>query len=274
MTICVVTKVGDGVVLGADSAATLGDGESIQNVFFNAEKVINLRKVYPIGAVTFGLGGMDGRSITSLAKDLRRELTDGPRELKPGWSVRDVAEHVCDFLYTNLYRVEFGAPLKDGEDGNRPGMGMMVAGYSDGKTKPEVWSVEIDSRGHCAGPQCLADGSVNSQVWAEGWPEAVFRIFKGWSPRVAEAMVQSGLEPAEVRRFLESIPMEPLIHPAMPIQDAIDLTTFMIETTCGFVRFAPGGPIVAPPIDVAAITRHEGFRWVKRKHYYTRDLNP
>jgi hypothetical protein len=59
----------------------------------------------------------------------------------------------------------------------------------------------------------------------------------------------------------------------MPIQDAIDLVHFLIDVTCGFVRFAPGPATVAQPIDSAAITRHEGFRWVRRKHYYSSTLN-
>ena len=67
--------------------------------------------------------------------------------------------------------------------------------------------------------------------------------------------------------------MRPVVHPTMPIQDAIDLVHFLIDTTCGYVRFAPGPATVAQPIDSAAITRHEGFRWVRRKHYFSAALN-
>ena len=59
----------------------------------------------------------------------------------------------------------------------------------------------------------------------------------------------------------------------MPIQDAIDLVHFLIDTTCGYVRFAPDPATVAQPIDSAAVTRHEGFRWVRRKHYFPAALN-
>lgn len=68
--------------------------------------------------------------------------------------------------------------------------------------------------------------------------------------------------------------MEQLISLAMPLQDAIDLVKYMIDVTVGFVRFTPGPPTVAEPIDIAAITKHEGSRWVRRKHYYSPDLNP
>lgn len=60
----------------------------------------------------------------------------------------------------------------------------------------------------------------------------------------------------------------------MPIQDGIDLVRYLVEVTTGFVRFMPEPTTVAPPVDLAAITLHEGFRWVSRKHYYSTELNP
>ncbi|AND70214.1 hypothetical protein ATSB10_27600 [Dyella thiooxydans] len=67
--------------------------------------------------------------------------------------------------------------------------------------------------------------------------------------------------------------MEPLINGAMPIQDAVDMVHYLIEVTCGYVRFSPGPSTVAKPIDLAAITKHNGFKWVARKHYYPAGLN-
>ena len=57
--------------------------------------------------------------------------------------------------------------------------------------------------------------------------------------------------------------------PAMPIQDAIDLARFLVETTIGFVRFSVFLPkSVGGAVEIAAITKHEGFRWVQRKSFY------
>lgn len=67
---------------------------------------------------------------------------------------------------------------------------------------------------------------------------------------------------------------ENLILAAAPVQDAIDLARFMVETTKGFTRFATARPkTVGGPVEVAAITKHEGFQWVQRKHFYPRELN-
>ena len=61
---------------------------------------------------------------------------------------------------------------------------------------------------------------------------------------------------------------QPLILPAAPIQDAIDLARYLVEVTEGFVKFAVNyTKTVGGPIEIAAITKHEGFKWVKRKHF-------
>lgn len=59
----------------------------------------------------------------------------------------------------------------------------------------------------------------------------------------------------------------------MPIQDAIDLSEFLVNLTINYVRFNPGPGVVCGPTDIAAITKHEGFKWVKRKYYYSKQLN-
>ena len=61
---------------------------------------------------------------------------------------------------------------------------------------------------------------------------------------------------------------------AMPIQDAIDLARFLAETAAKFTHFSLRAPVVGGPIELATITKHEGLKWVSRKHYYTTELNP
>jgi len=65
----------------------------------------------------------------------------------------------------------------------------------------------------------------------------------------------------------------PVIVAPMPLQDAIELAEFMVETTIKYTRFIPGPSTVGGPIEIAAISKHEGFRWIRRKHYYSHNLN-
>jgi hypothetical protein len=61
---------------------------------------------------------------------------------------------------------------------------------------------------------------------------------------------------------------------AMPLKDAIDLAEFLADVAVKFSKFSPGANVVGGPIEIAAISKHEGFKWVKRKFYFDRNLTP
>jgi hypothetical protein len=43
----------------------------------------------------------------------------------------------------------------------------------------------------------------------------------------------------------------------------------------GFVKFSVRrAKTVGGPIEIAAITKHEGFKWIERRHFYPPELNP
>ena len=65
-----------------------------------------------------------------------------------------------------------------------------------------------------------------------------------------------------------------VVMPTMPVQDAIELASFLTEMSKSYFRFLPGADIVGGDTDIAVVTRHEGFKWIKRKHFYPSDLNP
>ena len=278
MTIAILLKVGDGIVFGADSASTLVNDTGVVNVYFNAEKIINLHKELPIGLATYGLGNIDQRSITGLAKELRERFGGADPDWaidKDRYTMAAIAQQVKRFFYDEYYAREYPKHRTDAQ-GNQheqyATIGFMVAGYSAGERKAEAYSVTVDEQGACAVTQDL--GRDEYAILARGQPEAVLRLVGGYSPRIFHGMVAAGVAADDAKRFLEGIPMEQLVQAYMPIQDGIDLVRFLAEVTEGFVRFVPGAPTVHEPIDLAAITYYEGFRWVQRKHYYPRELNP
>ncbi len=79
--------------------------------------------------------------------------------------------------------------------------------------------------------------------------------------------------PAAVAQIQTEV-FESLVEAPMPIQDAIDLAEFLVHTTAMFTRFKHGAATVGGPIESAAITKHEGFKWSRRKHYFDHELNP
>ncbi len=274
MTIAVVLKVGDGLILGADSAVTLTGSKGVTNGYFNAEKIFRLGRDLRVGGVTYGLGQLGGRSITSLAKDLKALMSanEQPWSASPTtYTIEEIATKLRRFYYEDRYRAEYAPRSLD--TGKYPGLGFFIGGYSANAEHPEVWRVEVDENGNCDAPVRVIDSDKVGALWA-GQPEALNRLMNGYSGAVLEGLVQSGAPLDEAFKFLRSLPVTHLSAAAMPIQDAIDLVKYMVEVTAGFVRFAPGPKTVHPPTDVAAITRHEGFCWVQRKHYFNRELNP
>lgn len=273
MTIAIVLKIGDGLVLGADSASTLSAGPAFYNSYFNAEKVFNLVKGLPLGVVVAGLGGLSGRSVMSLAKDLRALLVNSANTdwyLAPStYTVEEAAQRVKRFFLDQLYAQQFGSLDKSVE---HPIMNFLVAGYGAQQTKSEIWRVTADQTGAFT-VTCEASKDVPWGMSWQGMPEALNRLVRGYSAGVVQGLIASGIPEQQVLGFLGGIQVEPLVHDAMPLQDGIDLVHYLIEVTTGFVRFAPGVPGVHPPIDSSAITLHEGFRWVRRKHYFSRRLN-
>jgi hypothetical protein len=159
VTIAVSLKVNDGLVLAADSASTIASSSGVVNVYDNANKVFNLRKGLPVGLITWGLGGLGGLSISTLAKDLRERFAgDDPDHenwhLDPqSYTVEEVAARVKDFFYGEHYAPAAAAyEPGDENDAGYPPLGFIVAGYSSGGQRGEEYLLDLTAEG-CAGPQ-------------------------------------------------------------------------------------------------------------------------
>lgn len=271
MTIVVALKVGDGLVLGADSASTLSTGNDYHNSYFNTEKLMHVDGL-PIGALTFGLGALKNRSISSLANDLRQRLRgdDEAWQIDPStYTVEQIVDRFKRFFYDELYVSQFGEPSDDDAEGLGDIMGFFIGGFSAAKDSSEVWRLILTRKG-CQTLKMVDADTPWDCVW-EGEGEPIRRVLYGYSIQIRQRLLDAGLEPEVADQLLAS--MEPLINSAMPIQDAIDFVDYLIGVTCGYVRFAPGHMTVAKPIDLCAITKHNGFKWVARKLYYPANLN-
>lgn len=279
MTIALLIKVHDGVVLAADSATTVTaaqpDGSTaIVNIYNNANKVFNLHKNLPIGAMTWGLGNIGPASISTLSKDLRTRFhgvnTDSWALDPEAYDVEDVASKAAKFFYEDRF-----VPVHQHVDeALKPELGYLVGGYSSDSGEPRVFVTS--TTGSDAGkPVELLAGDTGAFWW--GQPEAITRILTGVSLDTAAALSNLGVPAAQAQQTAIAIQQQvqtQLVVPAMPIQDAIDLAEFLVDATIQYVRFSPGGATVGGPIEIATITKHEGFKWVTRKHYFQAGLNP
>ena len=60
----------------------------------------------------------------------------------------------------------------------------------------------------------------------------------------------------------------------MPKQELIELAEALVSITAVERKATSDEGTVGGPIDVAFITKHEGFVWIKRKHFFEASLNP
>lgn len=276
MSIAVTVKVHDGIVLASDSASTVigsspQGAEGVMNVYNHADKIFNLCKGLPVGMSTFGIGAIGEQSMAALAKDLRvRFSSEGEWGLdSKSYTMEDIANRVYEFFYKENYMEIYADAEK------QQTLVFYVCGYSGKGSGSEVWEIRIH-KGECDGPQILRSTSETGANWG-GEGEAVSRLIKGVPPSFRQALNSLGVPKEQIDPAMSKIGSmleAPLVIPAMPIQDAIDLAYFLVDTTIKFVRFLPGAPTVGGEIDLAVITKHEGFKWVRRKHYYDLSVNP
>jgi len=275
VTVTVAVNAVDSIVLASDSATTqqaqIEPGQvATINIWNSANKIFNLRKCWPVGAMTWGRASIGGRSIATLSKELRCRFS-GDRAGFEDWTldaekytIADVAERVKTFFYDEQYASD---PAQDA-------LGLAVAGYSAGSDVAELRVILMDGSG-CQGPEePLPAGEPFVGWW--GQPEAITRLAKGFSPRLGEALAQLGVPQQDIQGYVDKIQAKtsiPLAWAGMPVGEAIDLADFLVEATIKFVRFAPGHQMVGGPVEIAAMTRHEGFKWIKRKHHYPQNLN-
>jgi hypothetical protein len=275
MTIALAIKVHDGVVLAADSATTLTSQKSngaieITNIYNNANKVFNLHRGLPIGAMTWGLGNIGPASISSLAKDLRKELQGGrgPHLAidTDRYAIPDVAARIHRFLYVDRYDRQFDQlPITE-----RPRLGFLTVGYSSDEDHPRLFSHSVKS-----GAVEVLKERGGAMWW--GHLDAISRLLNGQSIDAAGALKRLGMSALAAEELATAVTdrvATRMVQPAMPIQDAIDLARFLVSATCQYVRFSPGHATVGGPIDIATVTKHEGFKWVTRKLFFDCSLNP
>lgn len=276
MTVCVSVKVHDCLVFAADSASSLTGVDangtpSVLNVWDHGNKVFNLYKGQPVAAMTCGLGSMGPASIGSLAKDFRRIITHGVggEKVDPStYSIQEIAGRAKDFFAQRYQQIQPPPPPTPFE--------FWVGGYSSGSDNAELWKLQM-LNGEMQEPELIADRGDDGHVAWGGQPGPISRLLLGYDQDMSRLLVEAGMEPATVAPLLQQIQSQlqtPLVHEAMPVVDAINLADFLVDLTKRYFRFLPGADIVGGATDICTVTKHEGFKWIRRKHYYPANLNP
>lgn len=273
MTICIGVKVNDCIVFVADSATTMlgtnAAGETLPTRVYNhADKVFNLYRGLPVFAMTCGLGNFGSESIATIAKEIRCALmAEGSQIHKDNYTIEAIIRFSFDHFVAKYNAID--AAIR-----NSSTFEFFVGGYSTGANGSEIWKFSF-SAGTISQPQLIVGVNQCDIIWA-GQPEACVRLVLGISSSTYGVLREAGLDESQASDLLGLIQQRsvaPLMEPAMPVIDAVKLGEFLAQTTASFVKFLPGADTVRGELDIATVTRYEGFRWIRRKHFYPMALN-
>ena len=82
---------------------------------------------------------------------------------------------------------------------------------------------------------------------------------------VKDSLKLDDKETVKVATKLSQTFQMPIPYQFLPLQDCVDLSILLVRTTMDLMGFIVGSRGVGGPIDVAVVTRTEGFRAVKQK---------
>lgn len=263
MTIAVIMRVNDGLVLATDSASSVmlldeEGNEFVYHVYNHADKIFNLKKEKPIACMTWGAGNLSDKSISTIAKDFRKEVMNDISN----FTVKEISEKFKQYINRII----------SDEDKD---VGFIICGYSnkdDSEDNPEVYEIQY-TNGKLQEPKLINEGQPIFINWY-GEGQYISRLLLGFDPHLEVIINEYEIAEENIMENIKNRLSLSLGVPSMPIQDAIEFVETLVYVTTQMSKFVPGAQTVGGDIDIAVITKHEEFKWIKRKHYYNKELNP
>lgn len=283
MSIIVSLTVPDGVIIGADSAASLSGVRKewkaleailpptvalwarapLMKVYEGADKLFALGE-RPIGVAAYGTPMIADRWIGSyihefITKDpngvLSRETT--LEEIAKGLSAFfvEVYDRVVKPFVEDFWKLPFDQiPAQE-----LPGFGFVIGGYSANVYWPEVLHVFVPTTVKPEIMRAQRDLNLN---WF-GFSEPLERYFKGCSQTILNALLKefekihgsalSEQEKADINALLGKYEY-PSTASLMPVSTGVDYVRFLLELVIDHYRFDVGIPAVTGPVRIGKAT--------------------
>jgi hypothetical protein len=147
---------------------------------------------------------------------------------------------------------------------NADPMILLTAGFDEGDAYGRVFQVSIPNA-----PAPAEQNVAQFGISLGGQSEFVTRLLTGYDPRapglVAQALGLTQQQQDVVDQTLRANLGTPIPYNFLPLQDCVDLAILLIRTTVATQSFTVGIRGVGGSIDVATITRIEGFRPIQTK---------
>ena len=264
MSLGIAFKGPEGIVLAADSRVTLlyrpgGANEIMPATFDNATKLLHVPTCKRVGAITYGLGALGTnapRTAHSFLPELEAELENDHSADMP---VEEFATRLSRFFVRQWS--EQGMPDPGSFEGDP--MVFLVGGYNEGEPYGRVYEFFLPTRPE---PREL-NPSGFGMTWG-GQHEITSRMMHGYDANLPRALASelelTSDQQARLPKVLERLNLK-VPYQFLPLQDCVDLSILLVRTTIELQAFQVGIRGVGGAIDVATITRTDGFKAVQQK---------
>lgn len=263
MSLGIVFKGPEGIVVAADSRVTLTAKLPQRKLllpatFDNATKLLKIKGQDYVGAVTYGLGAIGERAPRTAHSFLPEFEAKLSEEASGQLDVPDFATKLSDFF---MDQWKSSMPNHKGKEN----IVFLIGGFDKNATYGRVFEVAIPFRPEPkewhAGPGAFGP------VWG-GQRQFTDRLIQGFDPGLMNIAKKTlGLsddQSANLAKALKTLGIR-IPYQFLPLQDCVSLSIFLIRTTMTIQTWQVGVRGVGGFIDVATITRTDGFIPIQRK---------
>jgi len=267
MSLGIAFKGPEGIVLAADSRVTINAEKQVSDkqslilpsTFDNATKLLKVNGHDYVGAVTYGLGAIglnEPRTTHSFLPEFEVALS---KKAKKRFSVEEFSQEFSDF-FIGQWKEKMPPDYKGDP------LIFLIGGYDDGAPYGKVFQMVIPYEPI---PKERSEGQGVFGITWGGQYEILTRLLSGFDPNltlaVKDKLKLSDEQKQDLDQFLGPIFNLPIPYQFLPLQDCVDLSIFLIRTTIELQKWMIGIRGVGGVIDVATITRTDGFKYVQRK---------
>jgi hypothetical protein len=259
MSLGIVINSPEGVILAAESRVTLSFKDENSNLmhinFDNATKLLSFSNPHNyVGAVAYGQSAIGQRTIHSFLPEFEASLP------KKRISIDEFAKKLSDF-----FMIQWQKTMPSDYKG--PSITLVVGGFNEGEPYGCVYIIEIPNK---PTPEIRGNKLTFGITWG-GQREFVDRLISGYDNN-ALAIIQKtcsvdATKIPDLMKELQTLQMKIPLD-TMALQDCVDLAIFFIRTTIIGQQLTIGLRGCGGPIDVATITRRDGFRYIQKKSVF------
>ena len=257
MTVVCAIRTAEAIILGADSQSTmrlhnLPAPHNVATTYSHAEKLGQLLPEKNIAWLAWGAGSIGGISIREAAARF-------PQFLESLSEQKDNLEWYA-LRFRDLLISLHQNPSTPAHNA-KPHMQIAICGFVGNQS--QIWTIACTH-----GEWQACQQHKDNLLWAGDGSEAIQRLVSGFNSAFINQL-DNYVPQANQQRRLKKEGQLQIIHPEMPLGDAIACMQFLLNTSYEFNQFVQAPNSVGKPFDIATLSIGSGYNWITGKHCAT-----